>query len=346
VTTGKSVLILIPSYNDWDAIRLLLPRIDYAVADSAWKASVLVVDDASSEPLPSNWPGTGLPALESVSVLNLRCNLGHQRAIALGLYHAHEFTDADAVLVMDGDGEDRAEDIPALLDEFERNSEVHAVFAARTRRMESWTFQFFYRAYKLIHLVLTGVEVRVGNFSVVSRFALARLMAVSDLWNHYAAAVFRSRLPRKLVPLERGARLAGHSKMNFVSLLIHGLSAISVFADRVSARLLAASCMLAVAGLGLLFFTGLNAVSVATIALAVQTLGFVVLFALTIVSRRSTMNFLLLRDAPHFILGITDCLTTDCGLAAPDLVATRSSLTLLGAALGEQTEPVAPGGAK
>lgn len=335
----KSLLILIPCYNDWEAVRLLLPRIDRAVAGSSWNASVLLVDDASSEPLPGDWPGADLPALESVSVLNLRCNLGHQRAIALGLYHAHEFTNADAVLIMDGDGEDRPEDIPVLLREFALSSGAHTVFAARTRRMESWTFQFFYHAYKLIHLALTGVEVRVGNFSVVSRSALERLMVVSDVWNHYAAAVFRAQLPRRLVPLERGARLAGESRMNFVSLLIHGLSAISVFADRVSARLLAASCVFAIAGVSLLFFTGVNAVSVATLALATQTLGFGVLFALTIVSRRSAMNFLLLRDAPHFILGVTSCEHT----VAPGSAA--SGLARLDVALVEQT-PVASGVAK
>lgn len=284
-----------------------------------------------------DWPGTQLPALESVGVLHLRCNLGHQRAIALGLYHAHEFTNADAVLVMDGDGEDRAEDIPALLNEFETSDGPRAVFAARTRRMESWTFQAFYRAYKMIHLALTGVEVRVGNFSVVSRSALAQLMAVSDLWNHYAAAVFRARLPRRLVPLERGVRLAGHSRMNFVSLLIHGLSAISVFADRVSARLLAASCVLALAGSSLMFVTGVNPVSVAMIVVAVQTLGFSVLFALSIVSRRNAMNFLLLRDAPHFIVGATACELGD---------GANSGLARLGVALDKQVPSVPTGAAR
>lgn len=334
MVTPKSVLVVIPSYNDWEALRLLLPRIDRALAGLAWKASVLIVDDASSDPLPSDWPGSNLPTLEPISVLHLRCNLGHQRAIALGLYHAHEFTNADAVLIMDGDGEDRAEDVPVLLDEFERREGTHTIFAARTRRMESWTFQFFYHAYKLIHRVLTGVEVRVGNFSVVPRPALTRLMAVSDLWNHYAAAVFRARLPRQLVPLERGARLDGHSHMNFVSLLIHGLSAISVFADRVTARLLAASAVLAIAGLGVVPFIGLNAVSLTIIALAVQALSLGVLCALTIVSRRSGLSFLLLRDAPHFVLGVTNCGgdLSRLGGALVDTAAERGQPSPLGAA--------------
>jgi hypothetical protein len=240
-------------------------------------------------------------------VLHLRCNLGHQRAIALGLYHAHEFTRAEAVVVMDGDGEDRAEDLPALLEEFERGGRREAVFAARTRRMESLTFQFFYHVYRILHHVLTGVEVRVGNFSVMPRLALTRLMAVSDLWNHYAAAVYRARLPRRLLPLARGKRLEGRSRMNFVSLLIHGLAAISVFSDQVSARLLAASAVFALLGLGLILRTGMTFAAGVWLALAGQTLTFAIVFALTIVSRRSAVNFLLLRDAPHFILGNTLC---------------------------------------
>ena len=307
---GESLLILIPSFNDWAALRLLLPGIDRAMAESnmtgsKWSASVLIVDDASTEPIPDDWPGDNFNALESVTVLHLRCNLGHQRAIALGLYHAHEFTDAAAVLVMDGDGEDRAADLPRLLEEFERGGRREAVFAARTRRMESLAFQFFYHAYRVIHRILTGIEVRVGNFSVLPRSALVRLMAFSDLWNHYAAAVDRGRLPRRLLPLARGTRLEGRSRMNFVSLLIHGLAAMSVFSDIISARLLAASAIFAVLGIGLIAWTGMSVAAGILLALAAQSLTFAALFALAIVSRRSSVNFLLLRDAPHFILDKT-----------------------------------------
>jgi len=328
----ESILVLIPSFNDWAALRLLLPRIDQALASSnpigsgsKWSASVLIVDDASTDPIPNDWPGDSFDTIESVTVLHLRCNLGHQRAIALGLYHAHEFTRASAVLVMDGDGEDRAEDLPKLLQEFERGGRRDAVFAARTRRMESLTFQFFYHAYRVIHRVLTGIEVRVGNFSVLPRSALVRLMASSDLWNHYAAAVDRGRLPRRMLPLARGRRLEGRSRMNFVSLLIHGLAAMSVFSDIISARLLAASAVFALLGAGLIVGTGMNLAAGILLALAAQSLTFAALFALAIVSRRSVANFLLLRDAPHFILGTTVCWQA-------------SSLARLGASLAREEQ--------
>jgi len=201
---------------------------------------------------------------------------------------------------------------------FSNGNASEVVFAARTKRMESLAFRLCYRAYRLIHHALTGVVVQVGNFSVVPRTAMARLMAVPDLWNHYAASVYRARLPRRMVPLPRGRRLAGESKMNFVSLLIHGLCAMSVFSDQVSARLLTAAVGFAAIATGLMgakagirWFTNLAIPGWATftvgllLVLVVQSLSFATLFAFLIASRRSSLNFLLTRDAPYFILGKT-----------------------------------------
>jgi hypothetical protein len=309
----RSLTILIPCFNDWESVGLLVPMIDRALSGAGWRVSVMVVDDASTDAVPEHWLSGSFSAVESIEILRLRANLGHQRAIALGLYQVHEFTDADAVLVMDGDGEDRPEDLPVMLAEFGGGETV--LFAARGKRMESVAFQFCYRAYRLLHRLLTGIEVRVGNFSVISRPALTRLMAVSDLWNHYAAAVYRARLPRRLLPLPRGRRLAGQSKMNFVSLLVHGLTAISVFSDQVSARLLAASAVfgglalvMIVLTVGIRLGTGLAVPGWATytvgllLIMVLQLVTFATLFVFTIASRRSAVSFLLQRDAPYFLL--------------------------------------------
>lgn len=305
-----SLTILIPSFNDWPALQLLLPPIDRVLSSSAWSVSVLIVDDGSTDPVPEDWPGQEFSAIQSIEILHLRCNLGHQRAIALGLYHVHEFGDADAMIVMDGDGQDRPQDLPALLREFEKNGRRDVIFAARSKRMESLLFQGFYRAFQVVHRMLTGIGVRVGNFSAIPRALLVRLVASPDLWNHYAAAVFRARLPRRLVPLDRGARLQGKSKMNFVSLLTHGLSAISVFSDQVSARLLTASAAFSVLSLAAICASGAipgwtRQTTAWLIGLMLQSLTFAILFAFLIASRRNSAGFILQRDAPYFILGKT-----------------------------------------
>jgi polyisoprenyl-phosphate glycosyltransferase len=112
------------------------------------------------------------------------------------------------------------------------------IFAARTKRSEGAAFTLFYHLYRFIHFLLIGIRVRVGNFSIVPARALNRLVAVSELWNHYAAAVHKAKLPMELIPSQRGKRLAGPRRMDTVSLVVHGLSAMAVFGDRIGVRLL------------------------------------------------------------------------------------------------------------
>ena len=100
-------------------------------------------------------------------------------------------------------------------------------------------FALFYRLYRIAHWLLTGIRVEVGNFSVVPYPVVKKLAVVSEMWNHYAAAVTHARIPTTLVPTVRGKRLAGRPTMNFVSLVAHGLDGMSVFADRIGVRLLA-----------------------------------------------------------------------------------------------------------
>ena len=289
------------------------------VAAISWRVRVLLVDDGSTAAAPETVESR-LP----VEILHLRRNLGHQRAIAIGLYEVAEHTVADAVVIMDGDGEDRAEDVPRLVAEFERAGEREIVFAARTRRHESLVFQVSYHSYRALHWLLTGKTVRVGNFSVVPREALRRLMVVSDLWNHYAAAVFRARLEYRTLPLERGVRLSGNPQMNYASLLVHGLSAISVFSDTVGARLLLVSGALAgVVAVLLAAFPWTPLGTALLVMAALQAVTFATLFAFTIISGRSQMSFLPLRDAAYFIMG-----RRACG-------GTRDSLRSLGEAVDE-----------
>lgn len=240
-----SIVILIPVFNDWESLTRLLPELDAALAARAVEADVLVVDDGSTaEPAedPIRRPSA---ALKRIDVLRLRRNLGHQRAIAVGLAYVEDRLGSRAVVVMDGDGEDDPADVPRLIERLEKDGSNRIVFADRTRRSESLGFRSFYALYRLLYRALTGQEVRVGNFSAIPRRRLTSLVVVSEVWNHYAAAVVRSRQPHCSIPTHRAARLCGRSTMSFVSLVTHGLSAISVHSDVVGVRLLVLSVLLA-----------------------------------------------------------------------------------------------------
>ncbi len=235
--------IVIPLFNDWQALGLLLERIrDVNESALTSRLAFLVVDDCSSTDYDTLPTGIG----QSLSVLRLFRNVGHQKAIALGLSYLASLPDQYPTIVMDSDGEDRPEDIPKLLEKGAANP-GKVVFAHRAKRHESVTFRLFYEVYKTVFRLLTGKVITFGNFSLIPARQLRKLAYVSEIWNNYPGGVIRSRLPYTAVPLERGRRLAGESKMNFVSLVLHGLSAVSVLMDTTAVRLALFCVMMVVA---------------------------------------------------------------------------------------------------
>lgn len=236
---AKQVTILIPLYNDSESLNPLLatlPRILEQIKDTRF--SVLVADDGSTELLSLKAPaGIGL------QVLHLQRNIGHQKAIAIGLAYIREHIPADQVLVMDGDGEDRPEDIPSLLQAGDANP-GKIIFAKRESRQEGRRFRFFYWLYKLAFRVLTGHRISFGNFMLLPRPLLDKAVYYSEIWNHIAGGILKTNLPYTTIATHRGKRYAGESKMNFLSLLMHGLGAIAVFIEVIASRLLLFSLLL------------------------------------------------------------------------------------------------------
>ena len=269
-------VVLIPIYNDWHACSELLRNLDRELAKTDRMASVLLVDDGSIEPASTLLLPDRFHALTAIRVLTLRRNLGHQRAICVGLSYIEQETTHSAIVVMDGDGQDAPSDVPRLLLEMETEKGIREpiVFAERARRSENVLFRALYWLYRMVHRVLTGRSVRVGNFSVIPRSRLSGLVLVPELWSHYAAAVFVSGIPYQSIPTNRADRIAGDSTMDLVRLVTHGLSAITVFGEHVSVRMLLATLLM----VGLLFAGG-SGVAVASLMSPWTAPGWVVLLA-------------------------------------------------------------------
>ncbi|HLP09569.1 MAG TPA: glycosyltransferase [Opitutaceae bacterium] len=251
------VTIVVPVFDDWAAFARLLGELDAAAAALPAGLEVLAVDDGSLTPAPSSL-GADCRHLRRIEVLRLRANLGHQRALAIGLADCVRAARADYVVTMDADGEDRPADLAVLLEEaFRRPGQV--VVAQRARRTEGLVFRAAYLVYKLAFRFLTGRVIAFGNFAVLPVAAARRLVFMPECWNHLAATIVKSRLPILGRPTARGTRYAGRSTMNLVSLVVHGFSAFSVFIDTAITRLL-------------LFFgaTSLAAVVAAAVAVALR----------------------------------------------------------------------------
>ena len=316
VRTPLRVVVLMPLRDDWPSAAELIRRLDQAISSYPCSVEVLLVDDGSVEAFHAADFQSRFDVVRTIRVLRLRRNLGHQRAIAMGLVHVHNAMPCDAVLVMDSDGEDTAVGALQLLRAF---SGATAIFAERSKRTEPFVFRLFYHLYKLLHRMLTGIRVRAGNFSILPSRYLGRLVVMSEGWNHYAAAVFRSGLPLSTIRIPRGYRITGTSKMNLVSLIAHGMSAISVFGDVVGVRLLSgsvAASLMAVLGFAVLTASrifaeraipGWTIYSIGALAIIlIQLIGVAASFTLIVLSNRTNNSFVPLRDHEVFVAEAQD----------------------------------------
>lgn len=240
--------LVVPVYNDWSSFRILLRELDQVAAILPFRIFVTAVNDGSTENPNSDFNDfLDLHHLEGAEILHLAGNMGHQRAIAIGLCQAVTDDDFDALLIMDADGEDPPHSIEKLTASIGQRTDF-CIVAHRKKRTERALFRASYLLYKAIFKLVTGRTINFGNFSVLSRSYARRLVMVPDLWNNLPAAILRSRLPIISVPVNRGRRYTDASKMNFTSLIVHGLSGISVYADTIFVRLLLLTIFLFVFG--------------------------------------------------------------------------------------------------
>lgn len=308
-----------PLRDDWTSAGELTRLLDRAVSPFPCALEILFVDDGSLQSCsPEDFQANFL-AVRAIRTLRLRRNLGHQRAIAVGLAYLEQNATCGAVLVMDADGEDTPDGALQLIRSFSANGGRRAIFAERSKRTESMVFRLFYGLYKVLHHILTGIRVRTGNFSILPGSYLRTIVCFPELWNHYAATIFRSGLPYTMTPIPRGRRLAGSSRMNFVALVTHGLSAISVFGDIVGVRLLIASLAGSVlAVLGILAVVMVRAFSSLAIpgwatyaagilaVILIQLITIATSFTFFVLSNRTNLGFVPLRDYEMFVAEIVE----------------------------------------
>jgi hypothetical protein len=226
--------IIMPCYNDWESLSILLANINEENKKYDYDLHVIVVNDGSSQKNMLEW--SGIRFINEIIQIDLFRNVGHQRAICIALAYINTtFKDYAGVVVMDCDGEDNYMDVFRLIDEA---SDDKIIFAKRCKRRENLSFKMFYIVYKFVFKLLTGYVLQGGNFSFIPQSMMNKVVHLSEIWNHFHAGILKSRLKVKYIDCNRAQRYSGASKMNFVSLVTHGLSAVSVFNDIVFVRLI------------------------------------------------------------------------------------------------------------
>ena len=227
------IKILIPIYNDWNSVKLLVNNIDKAVTDIEGNFSVIIINDASTQKKPDNF--LSFKNLKSVKIINMINNRGHGRCNAAGLKYIYENEDFDYVLPMDGDGEDRPEEIPQFVKKIKNYPEIPVV-GERIKRSESNLFKFCYEVHKILTFIFTGKSIKFGHFSCIPKNIVKEMINEKATWNCYSASLVKITKERNSIPSIRGKRYFDLSKMSFYNLIIHSFSIISVFKYNVLIR--------------------------------------------------------------------------------------------------------------
>ena len=227
------IKILIPLYNDWQSLIKLLEEIDQQIIEINNNFSVIILNDGSVEKIPDNFPNYS--KINSIKVLNLKTNVGHARCIAIGLKHIHESEDADYVIPMDSDGEDRPEEIKDLVKKIRESSDIPVV-CERVKRSEGIFFKFCYFVHKLITITFTGNSIKFGNFTCLPKVVVKKMIEEKATWSSFSGALTKISKINVAVLSERGTRYFGPSKMSFKNLLVHSLSIMAVFRFNVLIR--------------------------------------------------------------------------------------------------------------
>ena len=227
------IKILIPVYNDWQSVFKLLDEIDHNISEIDHEISVTIVNDASNHDRDNE--NRNYQNIHSVKVLNMRINQGHARCIATGLKYIYEKEDFDFIIPMDGDGEDRPEEIKEFLNKV-NESNGRAIIGQRVKRSEGLIFKICYQIHKLITLTFTGKSIKFGNFTCLPKMVVEKMINEKSTWNSFSGSL--TKLEKNLLPIPsiRGPRYFGPSKMSFFNLLKHSLSIISVFKKTVLIR--------------------------------------------------------------------------------------------------------------
>lgn len=239
-------VIVTPVFEDREAASRLFRELKQALGP---ETTIVAVDDGSvRNPIsPEAIEAAGLRGV----VVRLRRNVGHQRAIAVGISYVSEQHPEAICVVMDCDGEDPPESVAELIENLAKGN-ADIIVAQRRKRSESLGFRTFYAVYKILFRMMTGRQINFGNYMALSPKAVRRLAAMQELWTHLASCVLVSKLRIAHLPLDRGRRYAGKSSMNFSGLVLHGFRALMVFAEDVLVRAgiaCAFVCFLSIAGI-------------------------------------------------------------------------------------------------
>ena len=229
----KTYKILIPVFNDWESLLILLNNIRALKINNLAHIKILIIDDFSSEILNKK---IEFDSFKDIEIIKNSKNIGHGKSIANGINYLSKKNDFDYLIVMDGDGEDRPEEVKELILKSIDLPSV-TITANRIKRSESTFFKLSYHLHKILTLVLTGYSIKFGNFMCIPKKDLNLITSNKNLFVSFSGTVAKFIKNKTYISSIRGVRYYGPTKMIFLKLVRHSLLIISVFRKETAIRL-------------------------------------------------------------------------------------------------------------
>jgi hypothetical protein len=224
---------VIPLYNDWVSINHLLLKINKEFKSKGKQANVLIINDASSDKIKINIKN--LSCIKKIKILNLKENIGSQKAILIGLKYLKKNKKNSTIIVMDSDGEDDPAKLFQMINKAEKNDNL-IVFAKRTQRLESLILRILNFVRLLITYILTGRYIDIGNYSVFSNKNLNNILSNDNTALAYCSGVLKNCKKIEFVGIKKKKRYFGLSKVKTSFLIKHSIKIISVFLSNLLVR--------------------------------------------------------------------------------------------------------------
>jgi glycosyltransferase involved in cell wall biosynthesis len=223
-------VILIPSFNDWECLNLLIPKIDQALKNTNENVDVLIVNDGSTKK--NNLVFKKMSHLKKIEVLNLRKNVKAQIAIATGLNFLKKEKFQGGIIVMDADGQDDPEYLVDIIKQSKQNHE-RTITINRTKRDDELLFKILYQMYLFLLFLLTFKYLKFGVYSYLHSSSLDKILSTNDIHLAYAASLAKHFKNKNVIFAPRKKRILGESQNNYKSLTHYALKIISVFRNQV-----------------------------------------------------------------------------------------------------------------
>ncbi len=231
-----NIILLIPVFNDFKSVLKLIEQININISNIGNSFSIIIINDASTED--QTLQIKNLNNIKSIKLINMRKNIGHARCIATGLKHIFKNEKFDYVIPMDGDGEDRPEEIKNFVEEIKKNPNS-VIVGERVKRSEGFIFKISYFIHKIVTYTFTGKFIKFGNYTCLTKQAVEKLIKEKATWSSFSGSL--AKIENNLIssPSIRGLRYFGPSKMSYINLIKHSLAITAVFKSAVIFRSIA-----------------------------------------------------------------------------------------------------------